>query len=62
MKDNIKYGLKVLAVFLYAIINIITFAAVLNSNPGWFTSTVACVLLAVNCGIIYLAIKNIKSE
>ena len=62
MKDNLKYGLKVLAIFLYAIINIITFAAVLNSAPGAFISIVSTVLLAANCCITYIAIKNIKSE
>lgn len=60
MKDNIKLGLKVLVIFLYAMCNIITCSAVWNSRPGAFISIVAAVLLAANGVITYYAVKTIK--
>ena len=60
IKKQIIYWLKVLALFAYGMITIITCAAVWNSFPGAFISTVAAILMAVNGYIIYRKATRLK--
>lgn len=61
MKDY-KFWLKILAVFAYVIINVITCSAVWNSAPGTFISIVALILFAVDGFIAYKAVQGLKGE
>lgn len=61
MKDY-KFLLKVLAIFAYALVNIITCSAVWNSAPGAFISVVALVLLLADGYVVYRAVKEIKGD
>lgn len=61
MKDY-KFWLKILAIFAYVIINVITCSAVWNSAPGPFISVVAVILLVVDGFIAYKAVQGLKGE
>lgn len=55
-----KEYLKILAIFLYVAITIITCSAVWNSKPGAFISIVAVILMAVNGYIAYRYGKELE--
>ena len=59
-KNQIAMWLKVLALFAYALITIITCAAVWNTAPGAFISLVAVALFATNGYIIYRKATKLK--
>lgn len=61
-KSRLEKGLKVLAVFVYALITIITCAAVWNAGVGAFLSVVAFALLASNGYMIYNEVKKLKED
>ena len=61
MKDY-KFWLKVVAIFAYVLINIITCSAVWNSAPGLFISVVALILFAVDGFIAYKAVQGIREK
>lgn len=61
-KSRLEKGLKVLAVFVYALITIITCAAVWNAGVGAFLSITALVLLVLNGYVIYNEVKKIKED
>ena len=61
MKDY-KFWLKVVAIFAYVLINIITCSAVWNSKSGAFISIVALVLFAVDGFIAYKAVQGIREK
>ena len=61
-KSRLEKGLKVLAIFVYALITIITCAAVWNAGGGAFLSVVAFALLASNGYMIYNEVKKLKED
>ena len=61
-KSRLEKGLKVLAIFVYALITIITCAAVWNAGVGAFLSVVAFALLASNGYMIYNEVKKLKED
>lgn len=50
---SLNFLLRVLALFIYGFISVVTCATVWNSRPGVFLSVVAGVLLATNGYVIY---------
>lgn len=60
--NSLTRGWKILAVFAYALVTIITCSAVWNAGVGGFLSAVAFVLLASNGYVIYRAVKKLKEE
>lgn len=52
--NNFKWGWKVLALFIYAILTIATCAGVWNSHPGAWLAVAAALLFASNATLIFL--------
>lgn len=61
-KNRLVRGGKILALFAYALITIITCSAVWNAGVGAFLSVVAFALLASNGYVIYNEVKKLKED
>ena len=59
-KESTRLFLMVLCLFLWAMVAIITSAAVWNSKPATFIGIVAGLNLLINGVCIYFAVRKIK--
>lgn len=59
-ENKLIYALAIFAIFLHAIVTIVTCAAVWNSHQGAFPSVCAVVVFVLNGFIIYLEAKKMK--
>lgn len=56
--NNKKWGFKVLAIFIYAIVTVVTCVAVWNSCPEATPKVLSCVLLVCNFAAIVSIVKK----